>query len=155
MFDDLNRVRLLAGARRNRFGEPADDHQIELLDSAIHDLLGLRLPTAYRQLLQRCNGYRVDDWHLFGVDAGLAGGAGDVTGLDGCLAFNADRKSANADAGIDEPFLYLAWFGDSTFCVKADGSCWEQDPETTEDVEHYRDCAAMLESVLRRTLAEA
>lgn len=132
---------------------PATLEQVQRLRAAVQARLGLRLPEAYESFLRACNGFRVDSGRVLGVDADLmASPPPDAPSgvLDGCLAFNLERREAELEAGIDDPFLYLAWYDEATWGVRPDGTCWERDPETCEDIESYRDCAHLLESVTRR-----
>lgn len=132
---------------------PAALADIQRLRAAVQTRLGVTLPQAYEDFLLQCNGFRLDDGRVFGVDADLmAAPAPDAptSRLDACLAFNLERRDAEGEAHIDDPFLYLAWYGESTWGMRPDGTFWERDPETCADIERYSDGVHMLESVSRR-----
>lgn len=154
MYDSaLADLRLHATSQRDLVRGPATKAQVQRLRAALKAQLGLTPPQAYEDFLRACNGFRVDDGRVLGVDADLTPDAAPdaPSGTrDGCLAFNLDRREAEQESGRTEPFLYLAWYDEATWGVKPDGSCWERDPETCEDIEPYRDCGHMLESVTRR-----
>lgn len=140
----------------DRWGDPAAPDQIRALRVRAKSRLGFDLPTAYERFLSEANGVRIDDGRIFGVDADLAPSADSpVEGLDGFMAFNLDRADAYADAGISERFCYLAWYAESVWCMKSDGTFWEQDPETLEDVMEYHDCEKMLKDVIHRIAYES
>lgn len=132
---------------------PATLDAVQRLRAALTTRLGLTMPVAYEEFLMACNGFRVDDGRVLGVDADLmAVAAPDAPAgrLDGCLAFNTERRDSNAAAGFHEPFLYLAWYDEATWGVDPDGVCWERDPDSCENIERYRDCQHMLQSVTKR-----
>lgn len=149
----LAALRRRATSRQDVVRGPATLDQVQRLRAAMKAHLGLTLPQAYEDFLQACNGFRVDRGRVFGVDADLMVAPtpdAPVGPLDACLAFNLERRDAETQAGITEPFLYLAWYDEATWGVKPDGTCWERDPETCEDIEQYHDCTQLLLSVTGR-----
>lgn len=154
MYDaELAGLRARATSSTDIVRGPATLEQVQRLRAAVKTRLGLTLPHAYEDFLRACNGFRVDRGRVLGVDADLLPNppADAPRGpLDGCLAFNLDRRDAEEEAGIHEPFLYLAWYDEATWGMKPDGTFWERDPENCDDIEEWRDCAHMLESVTKR-----
>lgn len=149
----LANLRRRATSHRDVVRGPATLDQVQRLRAAVKTRLGLTLPQAYEEYLLACNGFRVDDGRVLGVDAEVMAAPtpdAPTSRLDGCLAFNLERRDAEREAGIDDPFLYLAWYDEATWGMKANGTCWERDAETCDDIEEWRDCAHMLESVTKR-----
>lgn len=131
---------------------PATSAQISALRGAVRTQLGMALPEAYAQFLAECNGFRVNDGRILGVDADLTGDASPSApqGVDACLALNLDREAARQAVGRRERYLFLAWYGEVGWVMKEDGSFWEIDAETLDEVEPFRDGVAMLRWVARR-----
>ncbi len=146
-------LRARARSKYDLVRAPATLDAVERLRAAMQARLDMELPDAYEQFLLACNGFRVDGGRVLGVDGSVMSVAtpdAPASVLDGCLAYNLDRAEAGREAGFTEPFLFLAWYDEASWGVKADGSCWERDPESWEDIERYRDVQHMLLSVTKR-----
>lgn len=149
----LAKLRERATSERDLVRGPASLDDVQRLRAAVKTHLDLTLPKAYEDFLLTCNGFRVDGGRVLGVDADVMAVVtpdAPTSRLDGCLAFNLERREASEEKGYDRPVLYLAWYDEAAWGMRPDGTCWEFDPETLEEIEEWRDCGQMLASVVNR-----
>lgn len=134
---------------------PAGPAAIRALREAVRRQLGLLLPGCYEAFLAECNGFSLASRRVLGVDADLTGdpAATAPRGPDACLGYNLEREAARLRGHRPQRSLFLAVNGDVAWVMKEEGSFWEIDPDTLEEIERYHDGVTMLRSVARRVHA--
>lgn len=147
---DLAQLRERSPSRRDRIGAPASVEQIRALDQASKREFGIALPEAYVEFLRVCNGFRVNDSRILGADAETLPGGETLPALDGFLSVNRSRRAEFARSGLENDVIILSWIDRSTFVMKPNGTFWEQDPLSGEDIEQFMGGTTLIRSVVRR-----
>lgn len=132
---------------------PVTLDDVQRLRAAVQTQFGMTIPKAYEDFLRTCNGFRVDGGRILGVDAEFMTtppADAPTHRLDACLAFNLERRTAVRSSGREEPIIYLAWYDRAAWGMRQDGTYWEIDPVTLENIEEWSDCGQMLTSVTNR-----